>query len=421
MSNMDRAAELRGKCLRVSAEFDKYVIGMSYVGKLMISSAIQGGICHFLAEGVPGTAKTRSVEVMQHLMGGKFAYIQFTSDLMPKDITGSAFFDKEIDPVTGLIKGQWKPAFGDMADANLVLGDEINRGATHAQSAMLSPMSEGRVKLPNSSLPKELSVKQLPEVNVFMCTQNPIEQDGTNPLPEAQHDRFLYKVVYDYPSRADELHLMRNPHLARREILEQIEEVITTDEILEARRWVRANISVEDAFIEYAGTVVRATRPGSPEWIELYNKNPKIRPILKAIKSGISPRANMALLEACRVRAFLFGKDEDGVSPRNFVMPEDLKALAHSVFRHRLLLKDEAALRVVKGGKKEGEDDELIVASKYPTDGSITKEQVIERLEAPGFNPITVEHVIDAIITHLDHTTDWSQFREPSKGERDAG
>jgi MoxR-like ATPase len=408
MSNIDRAAVLRGKCVAVATEFDKYVVGLSFVGKLMISSAIQGGICHILAEGVPGTAKTRSVEVIARLLGGKFAVIQFTSDMMPKDITGSAYFEKEIDKATGQMVGKWKAAFGEMADANLILGDEINRGATHTQSAMLSPMSEGRVKLPTSSLSAELSTRQLPNVNVFMCTQNPIDQDGTNPLPEAQHDRFLYKVIYGYPTRKDELHLMRNPHLARRDILETIKPVITIDEVFETRQVVRDTVRTSESFEEYAATVVRATRRGSPEFMDLYRKNPDIRPILDAIKSGISPRANMALMEACKVRAFLFGKNEDGVSPRDFVMPEDLKALAPSVFRHRIIMKDEAALRVVKGAKP---GDEPVSDDMFPTDGSITKKQVVDRLNHPGKNPITSDHVIDAILTHLDHTNDWSAYQ----------
>jgi MoxR-like ATPase len=294
-----------------------------------------------------------------------------------------------------------------MAEAHFTLGDEINRGATHTQSALLSPMSEGRVKLPGSGLTAAQSTKRLPEVNVFMCTQNPIEQDGTNPLPEAQHDRFLYKVVYDYLSRANELMLMKHPELARREILEGIEPVISLDEILETRHWVRDNMRMSDPFLEYAASVLRATRPGKPEFIDLWNKNPAIRPILDAVKSGISTRANMALLEACRVRAFLFGKNKDGVSPRDFVMPEDLKALANSVFRHRIIMKDEAELRVVKGG-----DENVRYANDYPTDGSITKEQVIERLNRPGKNPITSDHVVDAILTHLDHTTDWSSYEK---------
>lgn len=348
------------------------------------------------------------MEVVARLMSGKFTVVQFTSDMMPKDITGSAYFHKELDRESGQMVGSWKPAFGEIADSNWILGDEINRAATHTQSAMLSPMSEGRVKLPASSLSAEASTRYLPKVNVFMCTQNPIEQDGTNPLPEAQHDRFLYKVIYDYPTRQDELHLMRHPELARREILEQIKPVISIEEILETRALVREHMLVADPFIEYAASVVRATRPGSPEFIDLYRKNPAIRPILDAVKSGISPRANMALQDACRVRAFLFGKDEDGVSPRHFVMPEDLKAIAHAVFRHRIIMKDEAALRVVKGGKPE---DNAWDADPYPTDGSITREQVVERLNKPGKNPITVDHFIDAILTHLDHTTDWSAYQ----------
>jgi MoxR-like ATPase len=398
-----RSDELRAKCLEVVNQFGKYCIGLSHVGAYMMSSALQGGICHILALGVPGTAKTRSVEVFGRLIGGKFAIVQFTSDIMPKDIVGSAYYDKQIDPATGQVIGKWKPAFGELAFANITLGDEINRGGTHAQSAMLAPMSEGRVKLPGASLTAEESTRMLPEVNVFMCTMNPIDQEGTNPLPEAQHDRFLYQVVYDYLSRAFELELMKHPELARREILEKITSVITIDEILETRKIVRANMRMSDSFYEYAASVLRATRPGQPEFNDLYKKNPAIRPILDAIKSGVSPRANMALLEACRVRAFLYGKNEDRVSPRDFVMPEDLKALAHAVFRHRIIMKDEAALRVVKG-------DRDATSVQYPSDGAITKAQVLARLNAPGKNPITADHVVDAILTHMDHTTDWKKY-----------
>lgn len=407
MATKERIAELRAKALRVSEEFDKFVIGQTMVGKLMISSAIQGGICHFLAEGVPGTAKTRSVEVFTRLVGNaQMAYIPFTSDMMPKDITGSAIYTKETNP-DGTVVGKWVPMFGEIADANIVMGDEINRGATHTQSALLGPMSDGRVKLPASSLPPEQSMRQMPKMNVFLCTQNPLDQEGTNPLPEAQHDRFLYNVKFNYPSREAELHLMRNPHLARRSILDTIKPVITVEEILELREYVLSNIKISDSYIEYAGTVVRATRPGSPEFVALWKKNPEIRPILEAIKSGISPRANIAFLEACMIRAFLFGTNEDGVSSRDFVMPEDLKALCHAVYRHRLTMKDEAALRVVKGASSE----DMFSDDEFPSDGSITREQVVERLKRPGRNPILVEHAIDAILTHLDHTTDWSKYQ----------
>ncbi len=428
MSDNDsiRGDKLRQKALEVVTQFSQYCVGLGHVGTYMIASAIQGDLCHILALGVPGTAKTRSVEVIARLIDGKFAVIQFTSDMMPKDIVGSAYFDKQIDPATGQMIGKWKPAFGEMASANIVLGDEINRGGTHTQSAMLSPMSEGRVKLPGASLTAEESTRMLPEVNVFMCTMNPIDQEGVNPLPEAQHDRFLYNVLFGYLSRADELYLMKHPELARRDILKQIKPVITTDEILEIRGWVRANMRMTDTFYEYAASIIRATRPGQPEFEDLYEKNPAIRPILDMVKSGVSSRANMALLEACRVRAFMHGKHKDGVSPREFVMPEDLKALAHAVFRHRIIMKDEAALRFVKpkddekSGKvdksdrgdksKKDEKTAVIRPRDIPSNAAITKEQVIERLNAPGFNPITSDHVVDAILTHMDHASDWSKY-----------
>ncbi len=400
---VERADMLRAKALKVVEKFAYYCVGLEHVGAHMIASAIQGDLCHILALGVPGTAKTRSVEVFARLIQGKFAVIQFTSDMMPKDIVGSAYYDKFIDKESGQMMGKWKAAFSEMAYANITLGDEINRGATHTQSAMLGPMSEGRVKLPGASLTAEESTRYLPEVNVFMSTMNPLDQEGTNPLPEAQLDRFLLNVVYGYLSRANELHLMQHPELARRDILRTIESVINTDEILEIREYVRKNMRILLPFYEYAATVIRATRPGSPEFNDLYDKNPAIRPILDMVKMGVSSRSNMALMEACRVRAFLHGKNRDGVASRDFVMPEDLKALAHPVFRHRIAMKEEAALRV-----NPGKIDRSL--PEIPSGPGITKEQVIERLNRAGPNPITSDHVVDAILTHIDHATDWSKY-----------
>lgn len=389
--------DVRGRFLKLLRIFDATVVGLPYVGQLLISSAIQGGVCHFLAEGVPGIGKTRSIEVMARLIGGRFAIIQFTPDLMPKDIVGVEYYDKE--------KGRWVIRWGKMVGANLILGDEINRGDTRTQSALLSPMSEGRVTIEASNSSEEESTIYLHPVNVFMCTQNPLESDGTtNPLPEAQHDRFLYKVLYGYPSRSDEEYLMEHPELADRRILDTLKPVVSLDEILAVRQWIQENMVVSKHFRDYALTIVRATRPGSPEFVELYQRYPDIRPILDSVKTGISVRANMALLRACQVRGFLFGKNEDGKSARNFVMPEDLKALAHATMRHRILTREEAAYRTVKG------DADKRWAGEYPEDGTITRQQVVHRLNRPGKNPITSDHVIDALITHIDHTNDSSLY-----------
>jgi MoxR-like ATPases len=388
--------DVRGRYHKLLVSFNGVVVGLPYVGQLLVSSAIQGGVCHFLAEGVPGIGKTRSIEAMARLIGGRFEIIQFTPDLMPKDIIGIEYPDKK----TGEFKIKW----GKIAFANLILGDEINRGDTRTQSALLSPMSEGRVTIEASNVAGEEATKWLHPVNVFMCTQNPIEQEGTNPLPEAQHDRFLYKVIYDYPSRSDEEYLMEHPELADREILDTLRPIVSLDEIVETRKWVKSNMVVSKHFRDYALTVIRATRPGTPEFVDLYQRYPQIRPILDSIKTGISVRANMALLRACQVRGFLYGTNEDKKSPRNFVMPEDLKSLAHSTMRHRILTKEEAAYRTNKG------DADKRWAGEYPTDGTITREQVVHRLNRPGKSPITSDHVIDALITHIDHTNDSSLY-----------
>lgn len=401
MENFDINAS-RDNYHKLIRTFNGIVVGLPAVGQLLLSSAIQGGVCHFLAEGVPGTGKTRSVEVVTRLIGGHFEIVQFTPDLMPKDIIGTEFFNKET--------GRWQIKWGKIARANFVLGDEINRGDTRTQSALLSPMSEGRITVEASNMSGEETTRMMHPVNVFMCTQNPIEQEGTNPLPEAQHDRFLYKVFYGYPSRADEEFLMQNPHLADRAILDTLNPLVSLDEILATREWVKGNMVVSKHFNDYALTVIRATRPGSPEFVDLYNRYPEIRPILDSIKTGISVRANMALLRACQVRGFLFGKNEDGKSPRNFVMPEDLKALAHATMRHRILVKEEAAYRTVKG------DADKRWGSEYPEDGTITREQVVHRLNRPGRNPVTSDHVIDALITHIDHTNDSSAYSAASAG-----
>jgi MoxR-like ATPase len=380
--------------------YNKYVKGMSHFGTLMISAVIQGGICHFLGEGEPGGGKTRSVEMIAAIIGGKTFLVQGTPDTLPRDIMGSEWLDKE--------DGKWKLSWSPMPEANLVVGDEFNRLDTRTQSVFMSPMSEGRCSMTAPHVPPELTVRMMHPVRVYLCVQNDVGSEGTNPLPPAQYDRFLYKVNFDRIDRAAEKELLVNPALGDRDVLEHAaqERVLDLDQILAIRHWVRENMFVHERFIDYQLSVIRATVPGTPEFVSLWRKHEAIRPILEHIKSGVSVRGNMALRRACQVRAFLFGKDKDGVTPRRFVMPEDLRYLSHAVMDHRIVMTDRAATRVASG--KVIDEDRW--GHEYPTDGTITRDQVIHRLNRAGKNPILPQHVTDAVLTHLDHTDDPSRY-----------
>jgi MoxR-like ATPase len=383
------------------AVYNKYVKGMNEVGTLMISSAIQGGICHFLGEGEPGGGKTRSAEVIAAIIGGKTFIVQGTPDLQPKDIMGSEWLDRDD---TG--KPIWKISWSPMAEANVVVGDEGNRLDTRTQSIFMSPMSEGRCTIMAPHVDPRDTVRMMHPVRVFLWVQNDVGSEGTNILPPAQYDRFLYKIDFTRIDREAEKALLMDDTLGDREVIERAatESELSLDLVLEIRKWIRANMFVHERFVDYQLSVIRATVPGTPEFKALWKKNPEIRPILESIKSGVSVRGSMAFRRACQVRAFLFGKDKDGETPRNFVMPEDLHALAHRVMDHRIVMVDRAATRRVQGKEVEGFFDE------YPTDGTITRKQVVERLNRPGKNPILPSHVTDAVLTHLDFTADPSAY-----------
>jgi MoxR-like ATPase len=374
--------------------YNRYVKGMSLVGTLMISAAIQGGICHVLGEGEPGGGKTRSVEVIAAIIGGRSYIVQGTPDLLPKDIMGSEWLDQE--------DGRWKVSWSGLPAANIVMGDELNRMDTRTQGVLLGPMSEGRCIVMAPHVPSEDAVRMMHPVRVFLCVQNDVGSEGTNPLPPAQYDRFLYMVNFDRIDREAEKELLMNPGLGDRQVLESIasERVLDLDQILATRQWVQQNMFVHERFVDYQLSVIRATVPGTPEFVALWRKHEAIRPILEQIKSGVSVRGNMALRRACQVRAFLFGTQKDGRTARTFVMPEDLRALAHSVMDHRIVMTDRAATRVAPG--KVIADDRF--ANQYPSDGTITAEQVVHRLNQPGKNPILPGHVTDAVLTHLDFT-----------------
>ncbi len=270
-------------------------VGPSEIPELLLVALLARG--HVLLEGVPGVAKTTLVKAFAHAMGGHFRRIQFTPDLLPADITGTYV----LSPREGTFQLRRGPIF-----ANVVLGDEINRAPAKTQSALLEAMQEGQVTIEGETLP-------LPDPFLVLATQNPVEQAGTYPLPEAQVDRFLVRVSMGYPSEPDERNLLARfldpPPLP--------DPVLDLDEVRRLRSLTHA-IHVERAVLDYVVALVRATRA-----------HPRIA-------LGASPRAALALTWASRARALLHG--------RTFATPDDVRALLLPVLAHRMVPTPEAEL-----------------------------------------------------------------------------
>jgi MoxR-like ATPase len=262
-----------------------------------------------LLEGVPGLAKTLAVKTLAGTLNAKFSRLQFTPDLLPADLIGTLIYN----PKTAEFTTRRGPVF-----ANLILADEINRAPAKVQSALLEAMQERQVTIGETSHP-------LPELFLVLATQNPIEQEGTYPLPEAQLDRFLLKVKVDYPSREEErqiLDRMTGPPL------QAVRAVATPTEILRARSAVRM-VYVDDKIREYVLDIVAATRRPKEFGMD----------IGPWISYGASPRATLYLTTAAKAHAFVHG--------RAYVTPDDIKALALDVLRHRILTTYEAEAREI--------------------------------------------------------------------------
>ena len=286
------------------------------VNRLLVTLLADG---HLLVEGAPGLAKTRAVKALAEGLEASFHRIQFTPDLLPADVTGTDIFT----PEDGSFRFQPGPIFH-----NLVLADEINRAPAKVQSALLEAMGERQVSIGRKTYP-------LPRVFMVMATQNPIEQEGTYPLPEAQLDRFLMHVKVDYPDVSAERQILS---LARGEAMKQVPakpaQALTQGNVLEARQDVLA-IHMEAAVEEYIVQLINASRHPS-----LYSER-----LSGWLDYGASPRGTIALDRCARAYAWLAGKD--------FVSPDDVQAVAHDVLRHRLLLSFEA--------EAEGKDADQIV------------------------------------------------------------
>jgi len=261
-----------------------------------------------LVEGPPGLAKTKAIKVLSDMLEGSFHRIQFTPDLLPSDITGTDIYR----PETGEFVFQSGPIFH-----NLILADEINRAPAKVQAALLEAMAEGQVSIGKRSLPME-------KLFMVMATQNPLEQEGTYPLPEAQLDRFMMHVNVDYPNSESEhqiLELVENE--ARQASQKPVFQTMTQNDLFAAREAI-LELHMADAIKTYIVELVMATREP-----KRYGEA-----LDKCISVGVSPRATIALSRCARSHAWLSGK--------NFVSPDDVQAVIHDVFRHRLILDFEA-------------------------------------------------------------------------------
>jgi MoxR-like ATPase len=288
---------------RIQTEVGKVIVGQTYMIERVLIGLLTGG--HVLLEGVPGLAKTLTVRTLCDAISAKFHRIQFTPDLLPADVIGTVIYNQQ--------KGEFTSKLGPIF-ANLVLADEINRAPAKVQSALLEAMQERQVTIGDRTYP-------LPSPFIVMATQNPIEQEGTYPLPEAQVDRFMLMCKVGYPSREDERKIMdrmtgMTPLAA--------EPAITPTELLEARKII-GQIYVADKVKDYIVDVVFATREPTKHGLK------DLGPL---IEFGASPRASIALNLAARAHAFL--------RHRGYVTPEDVKAVGPDVLRHRVVLTYEA-------------------------------------------------------------------------------
>jgi MoxR-like ATPase len=287
----------------LTAEIGKVIVGQQQMVERILVGLLAGG--HVLLEGVPGLAKTLTVRTVCDAISAKFARVQFTPDLLPADLIGTVIYDQK----TGEFTSKLGPIF-----ANLVLADEINRAPAKVQSALLEAMQEGQVTIGDRSYP-------LPDPFVVMATQNPIEQEGTYPLPEAQVDRFMLMVKVGYPSREEERSVMDRMTSTRDS---KAGSKTTPQQLMEARKVVR-DVYMDDRVKDYIVNVVFATR--EPE-------KSGLKDLSSLIEYGASPRASIALNLAARAHAFL--------RHRGYVTPEDVKAIGPDVLRHRVVLSYEA-------------------------------------------------------------------------------
>ena len=297
---------------RVQQEIQRRIVGQTHLVDSLLLTLLTGG--HLLLEGVPGLAKTLAVKSLAEVIDVSFRRIQFTPDLLPADLVGTMVYDQK--------RGEFAPRQGPIF-CNFLLADEVNRAPAKVQSALLECMQEKQVTLGNQTF-------RLTEPFMVLATQNPIEQEGTYPLPEAQMDRFLMKVVLTYPSRKEEREIMNRVTSGDADgVGLNVGESIRLNKVLVPERALRmrqiaAQVYVDERIKTYILDIVFATRNPAEHRLDL----------AKLIRYGASPRASIGVLCGSRAHAFLCG--------RGFVIPDDVKAVAPDVLRHRILLTYEA-------------------------------------------------------------------------------
>ena len=282
---------------------DQVIVGQKHLVESLLIGLLSDG--HVLLEGVPGLAKTLAIKTLASLIDAQYSRIQFTPDLLPADVIGTMVYSQK-DETFQVKKG---PVF-----ANFVLADEINRAPAKVQSALLEAMQERQVTIGKETF-------RLPEPFLVLATQNPIEQEGTYPLPEAQVDRFMLKVVIDYPNLEEEKLIIRQNINGERL---NVKPILKADEIIEARKVVR-QVYLDEKIEKYIVDIVFATR---------YPEKYDLKELKDMIGFGGSPRASINLALAARSYAF--------IKRRGYVIPEDVRAVAHDVLRHRIGLTYEA-------------------------------------------------------------------------------
>ena len=282
---------------------DQVIVGQKHLVESLLIGLLSDG--HILLEGVPGLAKTLAIKTLASLIEASYSRVQFTPDLLPADVVGTMIYSQKEE--------KFLPKKGPVF-ANFVLADEINRAPAKVQSALLEAMQERQVTIGNDTF-------KLPEPFLVMATQNPIEQEGTYPLPEAQVDRFMLKVIIDYP-KMDEEKLIIRQNISADKV--QVRPILTKDEILEARKVVQ-EVYIDEKIEKYIVDIAFATR---------FPENYGLEELKSMIAFGGSPRASINLALAARAYAF--------IKQRGYVIPEDVRAVAHDVLRHRIGLTYEA-------------------------------------------------------------------------------
>lgn len=296
---LSNTAALQQKIMSLRSQINRAFVGQDAVVDSVLVALLSGG--HVLLEGVPGLGKTLLVKAMSKAIGGKFSRVQFTPDLMPSDVSGHAVYD----PKTETFRIRRGPVF-----ANLLLADEINRAPAKTQAALLEVMQENQVTIEGKSSP-------LSPPFMTVATQNPVEHEGTYPLPEAQLDRFLFNVLIDYPDQATESRIVAEAtgnKVGDTLYTGSVETVMSGEDIVAAQKFVAAT-KVDPAVLDYAVRVVRATRESA------------------GLRMGAGPRGSISVIRAARAAALLHG--------REFVTPDDVREVVLPALRHRIALSPE--------------------------------------------------------------------------------